>query len=159
MTLKKTEHSFKHAALSYDARPNRQPYIRLSFFFHKLPGISYEQFHRHWETVHADLTVACKDFKDCHIGRYVQFHQTEELKEKAKELGLPQMMYDGCSDIYVKDWQEWMRFYSSPLYAASLARMRFLPTKSQRRLLLTCEQLIVPILWPHPLRLWWDTTT
>lgn len=72
MTLKKIDHTFKHQQLSYDAKPNYQPYIRLSFFFSKLPNVSYEQFHRHWETVHADLTVASKAFKDCHIGRYVQ---------------------------------------------------------------------------------------
>ena len=72
MTLKKIDHTFKHQQLSYDAKSNYQPYIRLSFFFSKLPNVSYEQFHRHWETVHADVTVASKAFKECHVGRYVQ---------------------------------------------------------------------------------------
>lgn len=72
MTLEKIDYSFKHQQLSYDAKPNHQPYIRLSFYFSKLPNVSYEHFHRHWETVHADLTLAAKDFKDCHIGRYNQ---------------------------------------------------------------------------------------
>ena len=72
MTLKKLDHLFKNPQLSYDSQPNTQPYIRLSFYFRKLPEVSDEQFHRHWETVHADLTVASKAFKDCHIGRYVQ---------------------------------------------------------------------------------------
>ncbi|KAK5139415.1 hypothetical protein LTR04_003601, partial [Oleoguttula sp. CCFEE 6159] len=36
--------------LSYDAKPNHQPYVKLTFFFNKLPHVSYEQFHRHWET-------------------------------------------------------------------------------------------------------------
>ena len=51
-----------------------------------------------------------------------KFHQTPEMKEKAKELGLPQLEYDGCSDIYVKSWDEWMRFYKSPEYAEALNR-------------------------------------
>ncbi|KAK4941428.1 hypothetical protein LTR10_018697 [Elasticomyces elasticus] len=118
MTLTKIDHTFTHQQLSYDAKPNYQPYIRISFFFSKLDHVSYEQFHRHFETVHADLTVASKAFKDCHIGRYVQFHQTPELKEKAKELGLPQLEYDGCSDLYVKSWDDWMKFCKSPEYTA-----------------------------------------
>ncbi|RVX71587.1 hypothetical protein B0A52_03771 [Exophiala mesophila] len=121
MTLKKIDHTFKHQSLAYDAKPNYQPYIRLSFYFSKLPEVSYEQFHRHWETVHADLTVASKPFKDFHIGRYCQFHQTPELKEKAKALGLAQLEYDGCSDIYVKNWDDWVQFYNSPDYAKALA--------------------------------------
>jgi hypothetical protein len=72
MTLKKIDHTFNHQPLSYDAEANYQPYIRLSFFFSKLPDVSYEQFHRHWETVHADLTVASKAFKKVHIRRYNQ---------------------------------------------------------------------------------------
>jgi len=40
------------ALLSYEA----QSY--LVFFFNKKNGMSYEQFLRHWQTVHADLTVA-----------------------------------------------------------------------------------------------------
>jgi hypothetical protein len=111
MTLKKIDHEFKNDSLSYDAKPNYQPCIRLSFWFNKLPDVSYEQFHRHWETVHADLTVATKDFLVCDIKRYVQFHQTPELKEKAKSLGLEHMDYDGCSELWVKDFDDAMKFF------------------------------------------------
>jgi hypothetical protein len=51
-----------------------------------------------------------------------QFHQTPELKEKAKVLGLAQLEYDGCSDIYVKTWEEWMKFYESPEYSEKMGR-------------------------------------
>lgn len=112
MTLKKLDHQFKHEALSYDADPNYQPCVKLSFFFNKLPEVSYEQFYRHWETVHADLTVAAKDFAVCKIQRYVQFHQTPEMKEKAKSLGLVHMDFDGCSEIWVRTWNEWERFFN-----------------------------------------------
>jgi hypothetical protein len=99
MALKKLDHEFKNSQLSYDAEPNYQPLIKLSFFFNKLPHVSYDQFHRHWETVHADLTIAAKDFKVCKIQRYVQFHQTPEMKEKAKMLGLEHVAFDGCSEV------------------------------------------------------------
>ncbi|KXL44412.1 MAG: hypothetical protein FE78DRAFT_40837 [Acidomyces sp. 'richmondensis'] len=117
MTLKKINHRFKNAQLSYEATPNYQPLIKLSFYFNKLPHVSYEQFHRHWETVHADLTIAAKDFKVCKLQRYVQFHQTPEMKEKAKSLGLNHIEFDGCSEIWVRNWDDWMAFYTSPEYA------------------------------------------
>ncbi|KAK5692415.1 hypothetical protein LTR97_010723 [Elasticomyces elasticus] len=121
MTLKKIDHTFKNEALSYDTAPNYQPCIKLSFFFNKLPEVSDEMFHRHWETVHADLTIAARDFKACKIQRYVQFHQTADHKEKAKQLGLQHIEFDGCSEIWVKDWDDWMAFYNSPEYAAAMA--------------------------------------
>jgi hypothetical protein len=71
MVHQKIDHDFKNEQLSYDAKPNYQPCIKLSFWFNKLPEVSYEQFHRHWETVHADLTIATKDFGVCKIQRYV----------------------------------------------------------------------------------------
>lgn len=52
----------------------------------------------------------------------IQFHQAPELKEKAKALGLAQLEYDGCSDIYVKNWEDWMKFYKSPEYAEKMGR-------------------------------------
>lgn len=107
MTLKKTEHQFKNPQLSYDAKPNYQPCVKLSFYFSKLPDVSDEHFHRHWETVHADLTVAAQGFKVCKIQRYVQVHQTAEWKERAKRLGLVHLDYDGCSEIWVETWDDW----------------------------------------------------
>jgi len=112
MTFKKIAHQFKHEELSYDQLPNYQPCIKLSFYFNKLPEVSYEQFHRHWETVHADLTVAAKDFTACKIQRYVQYHQDLEMKEKAKSLGLVHLDFDGCSEIWVKSWEDWEKFYN-----------------------------------------------
>jgi hypothetical protein len=76
MTLKKIDHSFSHQRLSYDGKANTQPYIKISFFFSKLPEVSDEQFHRHWETVHADLTVSSAAFKANRIIRYVQVSKT-----------------------------------------------------------------------------------
>jgi hypothetical protein len=43
MTLKKIDHQFAFDQLSYDVKPNYQPYIKLTFFFSKLPNVSYEQ--------------------------------------------------------------------------------------------------------------------
>jgi hypothetical protein len=72
MTLKKIDHKFTNPQLSYDAKPNTQSCIKLTFYFNKLPEVSYEQFYGHWSTVHADLTVAAKGFGLYKIQRYVQ---------------------------------------------------------------------------------------
>lgn len=72
MTLKKVDHTFAYDALSYDAKPNEQPYIKLSFFFSKSDEVSYEHFHRHWQSIHSDLTIGTKAFKSNQIQRYVQ---------------------------------------------------------------------------------------
>jgi hypothetical protein len=47
-------------------------YIKLSFFLKKIANISDEEYYRHWETIHADLTLAASAFKDSGIVRYVQ---------------------------------------------------------------------------------------
>lgn len=39
------------------------------------------------------------------------------MKEKAKSLGLTHMDFDGCSEIWVKDWESYERFMNSPEYA------------------------------------------
>lgn len=72
MTVQKIDHTFHQQRLSYDAVPNTQPCIKISFFFNKLPNVSYEQFHRHWETVHADLTMQVVPLYSNKIQRYVQ---------------------------------------------------------------------------------------
>jgi hypothetical protein len=72
MTLKKINHTFTHPQLSYDAQPKTQACIKLSFYFNKLPEVSFDQFYGHWSTVHADLAVAAKGFGLCKLQRYVQ---------------------------------------------------------------------------------------
>lgn len=72
----------------------------------------------HYNHVHADLTVACKKFHTVKVQRYVQLYQSPEMKEKAKSLGMEILDYDGCSTIWVKSWDDWMNFASSPEYQA-----------------------------------------
>lgn len=50
----------------------------------------------------------------------MQLYQSPEIKEKLKSLGMDVLDYDGCSQIWVRDWQDWVEFASSPEYAAAL---------------------------------------
>jgi hypothetical protein len=72
----------------------------------------------HYNHVHSDLTVACKKFHAVKIQRYVQLYQSPEMKKKVQALGMD--LFDGCSQIWVKTWDDWIEFASSPEYAAAL---------------------------------------
>ncbi|KAF2677360.1 hypothetical protein K458DRAFT_447012 [Lentithecium fluviatile CBS 122367] len=120
MVHNKIDHKFSNPSLEWDAKENYQPCIKLSFFFKKLPDVDDDHFQMHYNHVHADLTVASKDFNVVKIQRYVQTYQTPEMKEKIKSLGMELLDYDACSQIWVKSWNDWEKFSTSPEYAAAL---------------------------------------
>ncbi|KAJ5698170.1 hypothetical protein N7462_000175 [Penicillium macrosclerotiorum] len=113
-------HKSKHPELAYDVEPNYQPSIKVSVYFRKRDGISSEQFHKHWETVHADLAAATQAFQN-HILRYVQHHQTPDMKARAASLGEIVLEYDGCAQLWVRSWSDWQKFYNSAEYTAALS--------------------------------------
>jgi hypothetical protein len=43
------------------------------------------------------------------------------MKERAKSLGENCLDYDGCAQLWVKSWDDWMAFYNSKEYAAALS--------------------------------------
>ncbi|KAF2404504.1 hypothetical protein EJ06DRAFT_526587 [Trichodelitschia bisporula] len=122
MTHAKIDHKFSYDELAYDTPKNYQPCVKLSFFFNKLPNVSYEHFHRHWETVHADLAISAREFGLCGLKRYSQHHQTPDFKEKVTALGMDLMDYDGCSEIWVRSMDDWERFFKSPEYNAAMSK-------------------------------------
>jgi hypothetical protein len=42
------------------------------------------------------------------------------MKERAKSLGELFLDYDGCAQLWVNSWEDWMSFYNSKEYAAAL---------------------------------------
>ncbi|KAI2603264.1 EthD domain-containing protein [Hypoxylon fragiforme] len=119
MPWSKVSHEFTHPQLSYEAKPNFQPYIKISVFFKKLDSVDFDTFFGHWQTVHADLAVATHGFRK-HVVRYVQHHQTPEMKERIRSLGGNVLDYDACAQVYVREWDDWLTFYKSEEYAAAL---------------------------------------
>jgi hypothetical protein len=51
----------------------------------------------------------------------MQHHQTPEMKERARSLGENVLDYDGCAQLWVRTWDDWMAFYTSNEYAAALS--------------------------------------
>lgn len=135
MPHEKTKHEFANPELSYDSKPNFQPCLRVDVFFNKNENIDYDTFYGHWQTVHADLAVAAKDFAEG-VVRYtqvssiyvyikhssidLQHHQTPEMKERVRGLGEKVLDYDGCATLWFKDWDTWIKFKNSEEYAAVL---------------------------------------
>jgi hypothetical protein len=82
------------------------------------------------------LTFACEKFHAVKIQRYVQLYQSPEMKKKVQELGMEVKLsihayskylltsqllnYDACSQIWVRNWDDWVEFASSPEYVAAL---------------------------------------
>ncbi|KAF2840343.1 hypothetical protein M501DRAFT_931893 [Patellaria atrata CBS 101060] len=91
--------------------------IKLSFFFNKLPDVSYEHFYKHYGHVHADLTVGTKAFGQFNIQRYTQHHATPEMREKLRSIGMSVLDWDACSTLWVKSWEDAERFFGSPEYS------------------------------------------
>lgn len=42
------------------------------------------------------------------------------MKQRAKSLGEEFLDYDGCAQLWVKTWDDWLAFYNSKEYAAAL---------------------------------------
>lgn len=140
---KPVDHDFSHHQLHHDAKPNIQPYVKLTFYFKKRPDISYEAFHKHWQTVHADLAVGSKAFA-AYNTRYIQvgdspssatvndkhclltnderqYHLYPEDKKKAASFeGFELLDFDGSSEIHVKSFEDAKKFFESEEYVASM---------------------------------------
>lgn len=46
------------------------------------------------------------------------------MKEKLKSLGMEVLDYDACSTLWVRKWEDWIDFVSSPEYQAGESRPR-----------------------------------
>ncbi|KAF2653503.1 hypothetical protein K491DRAFT_514932 [Lophiostoma macrostomum CBS 122681] len=116
----KVDHRFTYEELEWNHKENYQPCIKLSFFFKKLPNVDDDHFQMHYNHVHSDLTIASKGFNVYKVQRYVQLYQSPEMKEKIRSLGMELLDFDAVSTLWVKDWDSWERFSTSPEYAAAL---------------------------------------
>lgn len=43
------------------------------------------------------------------------------MKERARNLGENVLEYDGCAQLWVRNWDDWMAFYNSAEYVAALS--------------------------------------
>jgi hypothetical protein len=71
--------------------------------------------------VHADLATSAKPFAQ-YVTRYTQTHQIPGLKEKFQKFGNMQMLdFDGCSEIWVRSYEDGEKFFQSEEYVKAMA--------------------------------------
>ncbi|KAM5347000.1 hypothetical protein ACJ41O_010005 [Fusarium nematophilum] len=135
------EHEFAFEKFSYHHEVHYQPCVKVAFYFKKRKDVSHEHFFKHWAQVHADLTLASRNFGLFQVQRYVQVcqtldnkleehvgrakltgqhHQLPEMKEGLAKIGMNAMDFDGCSTLWFKTWGDFEKFFTSPGYQGRL---------------------------------------
>ncbi len=84
--------------------------VKIVIFFKRKPGMSVEDFQKHWRTTHADIIVRLPG-----IRRYVQSHVLASGYRKGEPV------YDGVAESYFDDTQAMKALAKLPEYAAVLA--------------------------------------
>ncbi|KAF1841557.1 uncharacterized protein K460DRAFT_291381, partial [Cucurbitaria berberidis CBS 394.84] len=106
-------------------------------------GITEEFFHRHWKTVHADLTLDQLDFA-------LRFHQDKQNWANAQRLltavgGAMQLaLYDGIAEFHTKDYETFEKFvlsvFADPLLVGD--QKKFVSSDSPLHIMAGYENLI-----------------
>ncbi|KAH7019821.1 EthD domain-containing protein [Ilyonectria destructans] len=114
------DHDFTFDDFKYEKEVHYQPCVRVSIYFKKKKGVSFEHFTQHWAHVHADMTLASKKFGLFKVQRYTQHHQLPGMKEGLARMGMNTMEFDGCSTLWFKKWEDFENFFTSPEYETNL---------------------------------------
>jgi uncharacterized protein (TIGR02118 family) len=84
--------------------------VKIVIFFKRKPGMSVEDFQRHWRTTHADIIVKLPGIK-----RYKQSHVLPSAYRKGEPA------YDAVAESYFESTQAMKELSGTPAYAAVLA--------------------------------------
>jgi uncharacterized protein (TIGR02118 family) len=84
--------------------------VKIVIFFKRKPGMSVEDFQKHWRTTHADIIVRLPGLR-----RYIQSYVLASGYRKGEPV------YDGVAESYFDDTQAMKALAKMPEYAAVLA--------------------------------------
>ena len=84
--------------------------VKIVIFFKRKPGMSVEDFQKHWRTTHADIIVRLPG-----IRRYIQSHVLASAYRKGEPV------YDAVAESYFDDTQAMKALAKMPEYAKVLA--------------------------------------
>jgi uncharacterized protein (TIGR02118 family) len=84
--------------------------VKIVIFFKRRPGMSVEDFQKHWRTTHADIIVKLPGIK-----RYIQSHVLASAYRKGEPA------YDGVAESYFESTQAIKDLAKTPFYEAVLA--------------------------------------
>lgn len=115
--------------------PSSAPLIKISFFFCKKASIPYADFYAYWRNTHGRLTVASTAFNDIGIAKYVQIinpstlghiNSQTQISKDLEKMGASEdkkadgWQWDACSELYVRKWDDYVRFTASDEFAKVL---------------------------------------
>ncbi len=110
--------------------------VKLIAFFKRKPGISVEEFGRHWRTRHAELVV-----RQTGLRRYVQNHTLPSGYRSERRSAEPD--FDGVAEAWFDDTQAMRDLAPSPEYAAVRADEANFIDPASMGVVLTDEVVIV----------------
>ncbi|CAM6128410.1 unnamed protein product [Calypogeia fissa] len=87
--------------------------VKVTVFIKKKPGITDEEFHRHWSENHGPLVRSMPIVKE-KVLKYTQYHVNTALSSHAATLGLPMMDFDGAAEFVVPDLETLMSVWYDP---------------------------------------------
>jgi len=89
-------------------------------FYRRKPGLSWEQFSRHWREVHGPLMRDNERFKK-YCRRYVQHHlRPYEPSSGPKSMSFDLLPFDGFSEVWFDDLQSREEMWSDPAFKAAM---------------------------------------
>lgn len=112
--------------------------IKLIVTIRRKEGLSVEEFHDHWRTIHANLiktTPVCLKY----IRKYVQCHTV------AEEYKLGEVPYDGTAELWFDSIADKDKFFQDPEYLEKIRpdELRFADL-TLTRFFVTREEPVLP---------------
>ncbi|TBU29487.1 hypothetical protein BD309DRAFT_149726 [Dichomitus squalens] len=97
--------------------PVRNDRVRLIGLMAKKPGLSDEEFFKHWHEVHGPLFTNLEVTKK-NLLKYEQHHYTTQFEEGAKAMGFDVAPYRGIALFEAESYDKIMEIFASEEYNA-----------------------------------------
>ncbi|KAF2670830.1 hypothetical protein BT63DRAFT_423124 [Microthyrium microscopicum] len=131
----------------YDKNPHapngkQSKLIKITEYLKKLPNITDEQFHQHWNSTHVNIAMKSPLFRK-HVRYYNQFHITPEDRALAAKLG-PVLEYDGVVELWMDSMEDWEAIVADKEFLATIFpdEKKFLQTPVQ--FMIGRDTLVIP---------------
>ncbi len=90
--------------------------VKLMCCLKRKPGISEEQFHRHWREVHGPLVRKTHEFAR-YLRKYVQSHT---ISHSVPGVASPPTDFDGVAELWFDSMEEVVKAYAEPCLKGEL---------------------------------------
>ncbi|WP_368680348.1 EthD domain-containing protein (plasmid) [Rhodococcus opacus] len=103
---------------------NGSPKVKLSVIIKRRPGMSFEDFDRHWNGPHADTVTSVPEFTR-HVRRYVQLHLVPEYTGEGDGSKLQSQWgkapFDGIAELWFDTIEDMVAAFNEPKFMEHIA--------------------------------------